>query len=457
MILWFKTYRNKRDEVTTPNDSNDASSLPVIGCGMWPFTVRLSAVFGLMLFASPALAETPDAGTPSAAEAAIDHAEANEKLSERIKALEEMVELMGSVQAEAPAAPSKPAPSKQGRPKATNLDIALILDAAGAWFSSEGLQTGAHDPPDTGFHLQQLEMSLGENVDHLFELRANLVFSAFGVEVEEAYGRTLALPGGLQLRAGQFLTRMGRLNATHPHTWSFVDQPIVNGTLLGSEGSRGAGVEVSWLSPLPWYAELIASATEAGGECCAKSFLGANDLGVNSIGDFVYTVGLRQFFDLSSDVGLAWGMTTQQGPNSSGNGNRTEIYLTDLYLRWRPTSNTARMALSWTFEGMMRRRQLPGDLRVDAGGYSQLVWNLNKSWEMGARYGFVTGSPEDDLVPEATDDRHRVSGQVTYRPSHFSRLRLQGSVDNPLYRPEPIYVGMLAIEFLVGAHGAHQY
>ena len=103
------------------------------------------------------------------------------------------------------------------------------------------------------------------------------------------------------------------------------------------------------------------------------------------------------------------------------------------------------------------RRQLPGDLRVDAGGYSQLVWNLNKTWEMGARYGFVTGSPEDDLVPEATDDRHRVSGQVTYRPSHFSRLRLQGSVDNPLYRPEPIYVGMLAIEFLVGAHGAHQY
>ena len=59
-------------------------------------------------------------------------------------------------------------------------------------------------------------MSLGENVDHLFELRANLVFSAYGVEVEEAYGRTLALPGGLQLRAGQFLTRMGRLNAPTP-------------------------------------------------------------------------------------------------------------------------------------------------------------------------------------------------------------------------------------------------
>ena len=423
--------------------------------------LKMLVVVGvLVMLAQPVSAQTVDfvesESTPQS-NAEARPGQGQSQLANRVKALEESLELMGSLQADAAPPARQTSKAKQGRPKATNLDIALILDAAAAWFSSEGLQTGAHDPPDTGFHLQQLEMSLGENVDHLFELRANLVFSAYGVEVEEAFGRTLALPGGLQLRAGQFLTRMGRLNATHPHTWSFVDQPIVNGTLLGSEGSRGAGLEVSWLTPMPWYVELLASATDAGGECCAKSFLGANDLGVNSIGDFVYTIGLRQFFDLSSDVGLAWGLTTQQGPNSTGNGNRTEIYLTDLYLRWRPVANTARMAVSWTLEGMMRRRQIPGGLRVDAGGYTQLVWNLNKTWETGARYGYVTGSPDDDLVPEATDDRHRFSGQVTYRPSHFSRLRLQGSVDNPLYRAEPIYVGMLAVEFLVGAHGAHSY
>ena len=413
----------------------------------------LLGISAWLLFAQPVAAETTD--TPSFE--SIPPSKTDGSSTQDQKALKESLELMKSLQADASAPARQPTKSKQGRPKATNLDIALILDAAAAWFSSEGLQTGAHDPPDTGFHLQQLEMSLGENVDHLFELRANLVFSAYGVEVEEAFGRTLALPGGLQLRAGQFLTRMGRLNATHPHTWSFVDQPIVNGTLLGSEGSRGAGLEVSWLTPMPWYVELLASATDAGGECCAKSFLGANDLGVHSLGDFVYTIGLRQFFELTGDVGLAWGLTTQQGPNSTGNGNRTEIYLTDLYLRWRPVANTARMAVSWTLEGMMRRRQIPGGLRVDAGGYTQLVWNLNKTWETGARYGYVTGSPDDDLVPEATKDRHRFSGQITYRPSHFSRLRLQGSVDNPLYRAEPIYVGMLAVEFLVGAHGAHSY
>lgn len=378
-------------------------------------------------------------------------------LAARVKALEEMVELMGTLQA-APAPAAQPAARPAaGRPKAIPLDIALILDTALAWFSQDALQTGAHDPNDTGFHLQQLEMSLGENVDHRFELRANLVFSAFGVEVEEAYGRTLALPGGLQVKAGQFLTRMGRLNPTHPHSWSFVDQPLVNGTFLGSEGSRGAGLEVSWLTPLPWFADLALSATDAAGECCARSFMAGDDLGVRTPLDFLYTLGLRQFFELSSDVGLAWGLTTQQGPNATGNGNRTEIYGSDLYLRWRPAKASSRMALSWTLEGMMRRRQVPGGLRVDTGGYTQLVWNLNPAWEMAARYGYVSGSPEDDLIPEATDDRHRVSAQVTYRPSHFSRLRLQGSMDQPLYRDEPIWVGMLAIEFLVGAHGAHSY
>ena len=105
----------------------------------------------------------------------------------------------------------------------------------------------------------------------------------------------------------------------------------------------------------------------------------------------------------------------------------------------------------------MRRRQIPGDIRVDTGGYTQLVWNLNPYWETGARYGYLSGSPGDDLVPDATEDRHRVSAQVTYLPSHFSRLRLQGSRDQPLYRDEPIWVGMLQAEFLVGAHGAHAY
>ncbi len=437
-------------------------------CGAW---WALSLGLWMVATVTPAMAAEPEAAPPTSeaapateaptapeaaptAEATATEPDALQALEARVKGLEEMIELMTAVEADAtPTTPAAPADDGM----AFEMDIAFILDVALAWFSNSPRQTGAHDPNDNGFHLQQLEMSLAANVDHLFELRANLVFSAFGVEVEEAYGRTLALPGGLQLRAGQFLTRMGRLNGTHPHAWSFVDQPLVNGTLLGSEGSRGLGVELSWLTPAPWYLELVAAATDAAGECCARSFLGGDDLGVRSPADFVYTLGIRQFFDLSDAIGLAWGMTTQLGPNATGNGNRTELYGTDLYLRWRPKGSTSRMALSWTLEAMMRRRQVPGDIRTDAGCYTQVVWNITPAWEVGGRYGFMSASPGDDLDPEATDDRHRVSAQVTFRPSHFSRIRLQGSWDRPLYRPDPIWAGFLSLEFLVGAHGAHTY
>ena len=85
---------------------------------------------------------------------------------------------------------SRPAAVAPAGREGNILDIALILDAAAAWFSAEGLQTGAHDPPDSGFHLRNSKChSAKMSITSL--VRANL-FSAYGVEVEEAYGRTLA-------------------------------------------------------------------------------------------------------------------------------------------------------------------------------------------------------------------------------------------------------------------------
>ena len=150
-----------------------------------------------------------------------------------------------------------------------NPDISVILDVAGAGFVGEPVQLGAHDPNTNGFNLQQLEMSIGKTVDPYFRFDGNIVFAQFGVEIEEAYATTLGLPGATQVRAGQFLTRYGRLNNTHPHTWDFVDQPLPNGRIFGGEGSRGLGVEGSILVPLPWYVEVLVSETMANGAATA--------------------------------------------------------------------------------------------------------------------------------------------------------------------------------------------
>ena len=337
-------------------------------------------------------------------------------------------------------------------------DIALILDVAGAYFTDdEPLQTGSHDPRETGFNLQQLELHMESGVDPYFRLDANIVFALFGVEVEEAFATSLGIPGGIQIRAGQFFTRFGRINPTHPHSWNFADQPIVNGKFFGGEGSRGLGFEISWLAPTPWYLEFVTSMTMANGACCARSFYGGNDPGVDGIEDFLYTAAIKQFFPLDDDWSLMWGLSGQFGPNPTGRNNRTEIYGTDLYLRYRPVDHYNRAALSIQAEAMFRTRQVPNDVLQDVGLYAQIVGNLTIRWELGARYEYVSGMRNDPLDPEWTGDRHRSSAQVTFYPSHFSRIRLQGAVDMPSYRPQPIGSVFLAVELLIGAHGAHKF
>ena len=435
--------------------------------GGWPLRPSLTTVCALLLALTPvALAQEAEPGQESQADTppGDDLGPSEDELEAIRAALEADTAL---IEAERPSPPPAPAlapasPAVGSRLASSgglaNPDIALILDTAGAWFSTpDNLQTGAHDPGRTGFNLQQLEMSLGASVDPFFRMDANIVFAQFGVEVEEAYATTLSFPANLQVRAGQFLTRFGRLNPTHPHSWSFADQPIISGKFFGGEGNRGLGAEISWLSPLPWYVELVASATDAAGACCARSYFGAEDLGVLTPLDMLTTVSLKQFFALSDDLSLMWGVTAQQGPNASGNGNRTEIYGTDLYLRYRPVASPKRDSLSLTVEAMVRRRQLPGLLLVDGGLYSQLVWKMNLRWETGCRYEWVTGTQDDPLDPLWTSHRQRASGQLTFYPSHFSRLRLQGNYDVPTWRDEPIIAGFLALEVLIGAHGAHTY
>lgn len=341
---------------------------------------------------------------------------------------------------------------------AMNPNLSLILDVAAAYYSErDSQQVGAHDPAATGFNLQQLELHADASVDPYFRMDANLVFSLFGVELEEAYATTLGLPAGLQMRIGQFLNRIGRTNPTHPHSWDFANQALVNGKFFGGEGSRGLGVEASWLVPVPWFLETYASVSQAVGECCARSFYGGDDPGVDGVEDFLVTTGMAHFFALSDDWSLRWGTSAQLGPNATGHRNRTTILATDLYLRFRPVDSAHRTALSWQTEFLYRARQVPDDSLRDWGLTTQLVWDVRPEWQFGVRYEHVTGVSNDPLDPEWDDVRHRATAQATFRPSHFSRLRLQGSYDVPDWTPRPIWGGVLAAEFLIGAHGAHGY
>lgn len=425
----------------------------------------------VLLSALPAAAQSspPDAGTPDAGPPAEEDSGAAlspEEQAEIEAALGQDREAAGQAPESPPTASGAQAPLPVPQALSNSwVDMSFVLDVALAAFTAEEpLQTGGHDPNTNGFNFQQLELSLSSVVDPYFRFNANLVFALTGVEIEEAYVTTLDLPANLQVRAGQFLTRFGRINPTHPHAWDFTDQPFAIGRVFGAEGNRGVGLELSWLTPLPWYVEVLGSATDASGEATARSFLGSGGGRVVSPLDFQFTGAVKQFFPLSEDLSLLWGLSSATGPNASGYRNYTNVFGTDVYLKYRPTTVASNTVLSLQAEVLYRRRQVPEDVLSDFTGYAQALWRFSKRWATAARYEFGTPARDRDgrIAPDPLDadwtaHRQRLSANLSFWPTEFSRLRLQAATDRVGWRDAPDYSVFLNLEAVMGAHGAHSF
>lgn len=242
----------------------------------------------------------------------------------------------------------------------------------------------------------------------------------------------------------------------HLHQWHFVDQPLVIQKFMGTDGNRGLGVEASWLSFLPWYLEAIVSATDPSGKATAASYYAGEEKDIDSLKQALWTGAIKQFFPVTDDLSLLWGLSAQTAPNLRD--GRTALYGTDVYLRFRPLGSTRRQSVSLQVEAILRDRSIPGRQSVqDAGGYVELVWSFDPRWELGGRGEWMSRITEEFVGKDSPKPRSRYAAQVTFYPSHFSRLRLQTSVDRPQWVEKPVFSTFLAFEVSVGAHGAHNY
>jgi hypothetical protein len=351
-------------------------------------------------------------------------------------------------------------PTNTGRGGVANMnpEIALIFDVAGAYFSdAESGQLGAHDPAKTGFTLQQLEMHAESRVDPYFDFQTNLVFSEFGVEVEEVYAQTLSMPYALQIKAGQFLLPYGRANPTHPHSWHFLDQTLMLGKFMGGEGGRGLGAEISWLTPLPWYAKITIGVSQPSGECCARSYFSPINPPINGLEDFIYFSRLEQFWELGLDWGMLVGTSQLVGENKTGIGNLSLLTGGDVMIRYRPMNSSNRRSVQLQLEWTHRSRQVPQDVLVDQGGYAELVVKWSPQWDQGVRHEVITGVAGDPQDLDWAETRQRTSAQISWFPSHFSRLRWQVGYDQMPWRSAAVWSAIMGFEVIVGAHGAHGY
>ena len=368
------------------------------------------------------------------------------------------------------------------------LDLSLSgLFAAGGSTATEEelevLQGGGHDPHKRGFTVQNVELSISGAVDPY--LRGDFHLITFidsegetRVELEEAYLTSTSLPAGLQLRAGHFFTEFGRLNPTHPHSWDFVDQPVVSTRMFGADGMRAPGARLSWLAPTETPLELLATVQNANGETMT-SFLGTEDEeqvggrpwnapGVRSLGDLLYAGRAQASVDLSGETTALFGASAAAGPNGTGDSGRTRILGGDLTVKWKPRANDHGFPfVDWQTEAMTRRFHadeylvagepyFPHETLHDGGFYSQATWGFRRGWTAGVRWDQADGmhgDPQDDPFRER---RTRAAAALTWFPSEFSKVRLQVNRDRSESLGESTSV-WLQFEFLLGAHGAHRF
>src|SRR6184192_694574 len=348
------------------------------------------------------------------------------------------------------------------------------------------IEVGDHDPQLRGFNARNTELAFDGAVDPYFEGFANIVFKLDNdneteVEVEEAFMQTTSLPFNLQLKAGQFFAAFGRLNPVHPHAWEFVDTPLVNGLFLGPDGLRGVGAQTSWTLPLPWYSQLI-FASQNGRGSTGFSFRNPGDDGMffdrittdreaRGLQDFVWIPRFENSFNLSDTQTVLAGVSGAFGSNETGANSRTQIYGADLLYKWKSSHAEGGFPfVKWQTEAMYRRYEAGhgaddsfpvAETFHDWGLYSQVLWGFKKGWVAGIRGDYV--HMQDSMFTDDLDrqPRWRLSADLTWYPTEFSKIRLQYNQDfleeNFFLSPREVESVFLQWEFILGSHGAHKF
>ncbi len=424
----------------------------------------------------------------------------------RLQALEARLrQAEAGLQAQAAPAPSPPAayaatPSTAATPAAEvppaaapksasafNPAISLILSGSYAALSQDpehyrisGFLTGAEIGPGVqGFSLGETELNLSASVDHLFYGALTVALEADnGAAVEEAFVQTTALPAGLGLKAGRFLSSIGYLNDKHAHTWNFIDQPLVYQAFL--EGQlRADGLQLRALLPTDQYVEIggelgAAGPSASGGSNGYQPGLATlfartgGDVGVSHS----WRAGLSYLWAKSDDRQSQDYDAAGEGLTHSFSGN-TRVLIVDGVWKWAPDGNSQRTNLTLQGEYMYRWESgslvydIDGAARDDSfsssqsGWYAQAVYQFMPAWRVGLRYdrlniGNVDASSNTTqlFLPGFAPSRGTI--MLDWSPTEFSRVRLQFASDRARY-------GLTDNQFIVqyqmslGAHGAHGY
>jgi len=370
---------------------------------------------------------------------------------------------------------------------------------------------------EEGFALRELELTFSGTVDPYFDAMAMVTLSGHDIEIEEAYITTRMLPVGFQIKAGKFLSDIGYINKQHLHDWMFADAPWMREFLMGDEGLSEAGVQLSWLPPTDTYVRLGVEVLQGESEGVA-SYIGPgrhqmvtilpDDDNAPSRNRWRADKGLDEkdgprlftgFAKVAPEIGQNQALQLGVFGGYSRSFQLEEVHSSGRLETWDGDAWFAGFDAVYKYDGQgvaghrnlvlqgeYMYRQLDLDYRSQQfanfsdlvttdfnkqrwkqdGLYVQGVYGFAPRWNAGLRadvLGLTNDGFEGRGTPEDFGTSYRYTGQLSYAPTEFSRLRLQASYtdlaedDHDHDDHHDAWMVVLQYNVSLGVHGAHAF
>lgn len=368
--------------------------------------------------------------------------ETREELSATRDALRALSRKVDLLEASRPDTSPEATPGSTARIAPVNADnpaISLVVDTL-AYSNSNADPTQSTANPGNGFDLQSAELFVSAPIDPFLRGYAAIAASSTeGFDVEEAALVTTGLPWNLTVRGGRFFADVGRFASYHPEALPFVDRPPSIDRMVGGE-SQAEGAEISWLAPLPIFAQLTLGAyNTVGAERLEEGEAFGFPFATRSFSEMSYLARPLFGFDLGNTMSAELGGTYLTLPR---NRDRS-LYALDLTLRHDPGVQSFYQGTTVGAEWMWNDERFPdideildpetGTPLLDdaglpllsprrflrSGGYAYVESFFDQRFSLGARI---------DFAEDVMDDPNRLltsSAFFTWMPSSFQRLRFQ--------------------------------
>ena len=306
-------------------------------------------------------------------------------------------------------------------------------------------------------------------------------------EIEEAYVEAPSLPGGLQLRAGRFLSQLGYLNELHPHADDFVMRPVLHRAFLGGHYFDN-GVRLNWVAPAPFYWRL-------GGEVMRGKRLPTL---ASSSTTGAWTLSTRVGSDLGSSASWQLGVSTLRH-RSGASGAAGEVHheheaepggephaeaatetarvsshgavffgrrmdILEAVWKWAPDGNSRarQVRLSAEFARVGDIGDAENSRLRHSAWYVSAVYRFRPQWEVGVRLDQLNALARHEEGFEPARLRER-SISLAWKPDHMTVVRLQYTTQRDrggfaeASEIQPSNAVHLQFVKSFGAHGAHAY